>query len=155
MNEPAYSITPMRPADIDDVMRVEIACFPNPWAPNTFLQELERAQAHIDVLRRNADAQVVGFINHWVVLDELHLLNVAIHPDERRRGHARKLIQHMLAFGRQAACRVVMLEVRRSNEAALALYREFGFRSVGVRPGYYSDNGEDAILMNLDLPPSP
>jgi ribosomal-protein-alanine N-acetyltransferase len=136
-------------------MRVETACFPNPWAANTFLQELERAQAHIDVLRRQVDGLVVGFINHWVVLDELHLLNVATHPEERRRGHARQLIEHMLAFGRQTGCRVVLLEVRRSNEAALALYRRFGFRSVGVRPGYYSDNGEDAILMNLDLPEGP
>lgn len=148
----AYTIGPMRPDDIDDVMRVETSGHPCPWTPQMFLQELQRDQAHIDVLRRDIGRQVVGFISHWVVLDELHLLNVAILPEERRRGHARRLIEHMLAFARQSSCRVVMLEVRRSNEAALTMYRNFGFSSVGVRPGYYADNNEDAILMNLPLP---
>lgn len=145
------SISPMRPEDIDAVMRVENACFPMPWSPRVFLEELSRPQAHIDLLRVNG--QVVAFINYWTVLDELHLLNVATHPEARRFGHARRLMDHMLAFAHQHACRVIMLEVRRSNENALALYRSYGFRGVGVRPGYYSDNGEDALLMNLELSP--
>lgn len=147
----AYIIEGMRQQDLEGVMRVETACFPTPWTPDMFLQELDRAQAQIDVLRRTSDGMVVGFINHFIVLDELHLLTVAICPDERRRGHARRLMQHMLARARQEHCGVVMLEVRRSNESALALYRSFGFTSVGVRPGYYADNGEDAVLMNRDL----
>lgn len=146
-----YTVESMRPADIDDVIRVETSCYPCPWTPEMFLQELQREQAHIEVLRRQRDKQVVGFINHWAVLDELHMLNVAVLPQERRQGHARRLIEHMLAFARQSSCRVVMLEVRRSNESALAMYRNFGFSSVGVRPGYYADNNEDAILMNLQL----
>jgi len=148
----SYTIESMRLQHIDDVMRVETSCHPHPWTPQMFLQELQREQAHIEVLRRDADKQVVGFINHWVVLDELHLLNVAILPEERRRGHARRLVEHMLAFALSSQCRLVMLEVRRSNEAALAMYRSFGFSSVGMRPGYYADNHEDAILMNLQLP---
>jgi [ribosomal protein S18]-alanine N-acetyltransferase len=148
----SYSIESMRSGDIDDVMQVETSSQPCPWTPEMFLQELQRDQAHIDVLRRDSDNRVVGFINYWLVLDELHLLNVAILPEERRRGHARRLIEHMLDFARQSSCRVVMLEVRRSNEAALAMYRNFGFSSVGMRPGYYADNNEDAILMNLPLP---
>ena len=148
---PVYTIEPMRPEHIDDVMRVENACFPLPWSPRVFLEELSRPQAHIYLLRRANAPQVLAFINYWTVLDELHLLNVATHPDERRRGHARRLMDHMLGFARNHSCRVILLEVRRSNDSGLALYRSYGFRSVGVRPGYYSDNGEDALLMNLEL----
>lgn len=148
----AFVIEPMRAEDIDAVMRIETACFPTPWTADMFVQELQRPQANISVLRRVDDGNVVAFINHWSVLDELHLLNVATLPEERRRGHGKHLLEHMFLCARASGCRVVMLEVRRSNEAALGLYRSFGFVSVGVRPGYYSDNGEDAILMNLHLP---
>jgi len=146
----AYILCPMRAEDLDQVMRIENACAPLPWSPRVFLEELSRPQAHIRLVRRASDAEVVAFINFWTVLDELHLLNVATHPNERRRGHARRLMDDMLAYARSAGCRVVMLEVRRSNERAQSLYRAYGFRSVGVRPGYYAD-GEDALLMNLDL----
>ena len=149
-----YTIEPMRPEDIDDVMRVETACFPLPWSPRVFLEELSRPQAHINLLRRQAGGRVVAFINYWMILDELHLLNVATHPDERRCGHAKRLMNHMLSFAHRERCRVILLEVRRSNESGIALYQSYGFRSVGVRPGYYSDNGEDAVLMTLELAPT-
>ena len=156
MKQPAaFVIEPMRAEDIDAVMRIETACFPTPWTADMFLHELQRPQANISVLRRVDDGHVVAFINHWTVLDELHLLNVATLPEERRRGHGKRLLEHMFECARSSGCRVVMLEVRRSNESALGLYQSFGFKSVGVRPGYYSDNGEDALLMNLDLPQAP
>src|SRR5687768_17052080 len=106
MDVPAvYTIEPMRREDIDDVMRVENACFPLPWSPRVFLEELSRPQAHIYLLRRAKAPQVLAFINYWTVLDELHLLNVATHPDERRRGHSRRLMDHMLEFARNHRCR--------------------------------------------------
>ncbi len=80
-----------------------------------------------------------------------HLLNLATHPLARRAGHASRLLAHIIEFGRQHGCRIVTLEVRRSNAAALRLYRRFAFRPVGVRPNYYAEDQEDAIVMLLDL----
>jgi ribosomal-protein-alanine N-acetyltransferase len=76
---------------------------------------------------------------------------VATHADARRRGHAARLVSHVVDFARRHTCRYVALEVRRSNDAAIRLYRAHGFRPVGVRPRYYSDDGEDAIVMLLEM----
>jgi ribosomal-protein-alanine N-acetyltransferase len=93
----------------------------------------------------------VAFGNYWLVADEVHLLNIATHPQARRAGHASRLLAHIVALGRRRGCRLVTLEVRRSNAAAQRLYRRFGFRPVGVRPNYYAEDQEDAIVMLLDL----
>ena len=95
---------------------------------------------------------MVAFCNYWLVRDEVHLLNIATHPDRRRRGYARFLMEHLLGFARRHKCRYITLEVRRSNEAALGLYRAYGFEPVGVRPNYYIEDREDAIVMLLELP---
>lgn len=150
----AYTIEPLCAEDIDALMGVANACFPVPWSAKTFTDELSRAQARIDGLRATPGGPLLAFIDYWIVLDEIHLLNVATLPDERRKGHARRLMDHMLRVARGSGCRAVLLEVRRSNTAALALYQAYGFRSVGLRAGYYPDNGEDAVLMTLDLEPS-
>src|SRR5206468_1301590 len=110
-----------------------------------------RDWAHVDVVRDQARRKVVAFGNYWLVADEVHLLNLATHAEERRVGHASRLLAHIVEFGRAHRCRLVTLEVRRSNAAALRLYRRFGFRAVGVRPNYYSEDQEDAVVMLLDL----
>jgi ribosomal-protein-alanine N-acetyltransferase len=147
-----YVVEPMKEADLDAVMAIERACFPAPWSRQVFLEEMTRAWAYLDVLRRVRDGQVVGFCNYWRVADELQLLNVSVHPDERRRGCASRLMEHLLDYGRRSQCRLVTLEVRKTNEAAQRLYRRFRFKAVGLRAGYYADNGEDAVLMELALP---
>ena len=117
-----------------------------PW-----LEEMGREWAHIDVVRDRAQRSVVAFSNYWLVADEVHLLNLATLPVARRAGHASRLLAHIIEEGRRASCRFVTLEVRRSNAAASRLYRRFGFRAVGVRPNYYAEDQEDAIVMLLDL----
>ena len=79
------------------------------------------------------------------------MLNVATAPQHRRRGVARAVMEELLARGRHRRCSLATLEVRRSNEAAIGLYRSLGFRSVGVRPNYYVDEKEDALVMVLDF----
>jgi [ribosomal protein S18]-alanine N-acetyltransferase len=101
--------------------------------------------------RRGAAA---GFLVAWHVADELHVLNVATTPPMRRRGVARALMDEALAYSAREKIRIVLLEVRRSNRAAIKLYRAFRFTALGVRPAYYSDNGEDAIEMILALDPA-
>jgi [ribosomal protein S18]-alanine N-acetyltransferase len=135
------------------VMAIEKLSFPTPWARQAFSDELDRPWARLEVLRQGANGSVVGFCNYWLVADELHILNVAIHPDERRHGHATRLLEHILSEALRNKTRVVSLEVRASNQAAQALYRKFGFRKVGTRPRYYADNGEDAVLMDRELSP--
>jgi len=139
----------MRASDLDDVMEIERLAFKNPWSRQIFIEELERAWAHLDVARDGA--RVSAFCNYWVVRDEVHLLNIAVHPTARRRGHAARLLAHIIDFGRRQRCRYITLEVRRSNRGAVKLYRSFGFRPVGIRAHYYVEDGEDAIVMLLDL----
>jgi ribosomal-protein-alanine N-acetyltransferase len=99
-------------------------------------------------------AAPVGFLIAWHVADELHILNIATVPSMRRRGVARTLMDAALRYVAVEQIRIVILEVRRSNRAAIKLYRGLGFTALGVRPGYYVDNDEDAIEMILTLDPA-
>jgi [ribosomal protein S18]-alanine N-acetyltransferase len=147
-------ITPMVIGDLDEVDAIEQRSFPNPWPAQVFRDELEREWARVDVVREptGGDAsRVVAFCNYWIVRDEIHLLAIATHPELRRHGHADRLMQHLLDVARRHACRYITLEVRRSNAAAIAMYRAHGFLAVGLRPRYYQEDGEDALVMTLDL----
>jgi ribosomal-protein-alanine N-acetyltransferase len=142
-------IGPMQASDLDAVMEIERLGFKNPWSRQIFVEELERSWAGLDVVRDGT--RVVAFCNYWLVRDEVHLLNIAVHPDARHQGHAARLLAHIIDFGRRHRCRYITLEVRRSNRGAVKLYRSFGYRPIGLRPHYYAEDGEDAIVMLLDL----
>ena|SRR5438552_4034846 len=144
-------VTPVEQGDIDAVMEIERLSFSAPWSRAAIGEELARAWARIDVVRDQSDGAVSAFANYWLVADELHILNIATHPLERRRGHATRLLAHMIEVARRQPCRLMTLEVRRSNAAAQRLYRRFAFRAVGVRPNYYAEDQEDAIVMLLEL----
>ena len=132
--------------DLDQVVEIERSCFPVPWPRQSFADELTRPWARLEILRHRASRRVVAFCNYWMVADE-------VHPEERRHGLAARLVRHMVDEARRGSARVLSLEVRVSNHAAVSLYRRFGFREVGLRPKYYVDNGEDALLMDLELSP--
>lgn len=143
-------IQSMRREQLDEVMDIELHSARSPWPREVFLDEQHRDWAHLDVLSERPDGPVLAFVNYWLIADEAHVLNIATHPRARRRGHARCLLEHVLAAARARGCRTVLLEVRPSNAPALALYHAEGFRPIGRRAGYYQD-GEDAIVMQLDL----
>jgi ribosomal-protein-alanine N-acetyltransferase len=152
MPQRRFEIAPMTSADLDDIMEIERASFRAPWSRQVFVEELDRDWAHVDVLRaRDPRSPVLAFVNYWLVRDEVHVLNVATHPGARRQGHAARLIEHVVAFANRERCRYVTLEVRRSNQPAIRLYRKYGFRPVGIRPNYYVEDNEDAIVMLLEL----
>lgn len=154
MRNRQIEILPMTLADLDQVMDIEHASFKAPWSRQVFAEELERDWAYVDVVRqRGSDgrSRVVAFCNYWLVRDEVHILNVACHPGHRRCGHGRRLMGHVIAFARRHRCRYVTLEVRRSNHGALDLYTEFEFKPVGIRPRYYVEDNEDAIVMLLEF----
>jgi ribosomal-protein-alanine N-acetyltransferase len=140
--------------DLEAVAAVHLESFP-PDGKTTresalvnLREELARPFARARVLEE--DGAVAGFAVTWRVADELHLLNVAVRPSLRRRGLGERLMQDMLAHARAHDVRGVYLEVRRSNEPAIDLYRKLGFWASGLRAGYYSD-GEDALCMSLTL----
>lgn len=119
------------------------------------VEELSRAWARVWVARAagGADATPLGFLVAWHVVDELHILNVATAPEARRRGVGQALVREALAYAATSRVRLILLEVRRSNEPAIRLYRKLAFRTSGLRVGYYADNDEDALEMALSLDP--
>lgn len=151
-----YRLAPAIPTDLDEIMEIERSSFSSPWSRQVFVEEFDRSFSFLVVLRDDGPAQaskagrVLAFINYWVVHDEIHVLNIATHPNARRRGLARRLLDHAIQTGLSCAASLVTLEVRRSNTAAGEMYKGFGFKVVGVRKRYYED-AEDAIVMVLDL----
>ncbi len=139
----------MTVADIETVMAIERAAFASPWSRQFFLQELQAANARS--LLCQSDGEPVGYVIYWEVVDELDIHNVAVHPGYRRRGVARAMLEDLIDRAAERGFRRVTLEVRKSNDAAQALYRSLGFEFCGQRRGYYSDNGEDAWLMDRKL----
>ncbi len=115
-------------------------------------EELTRDVARVWVAR-DEPSEVAGFLLAWAVADEVHLINIATRPQLRRRGIGQALMVTLLDFAAQMRARLIVLEVRRSNSAAIRLYRSNGFCAIGVRRGYYSDSGEDAIEMMVTLDP--
>jgi len=153
-DEPLFHVRPMTAADLPRVLEIEQVAFKNPWSADLLRRELGHDWSTILVAEEpgpRGQTILLGFVIFWVVHDELHILNVATAPEHRCRGVARRVLQAALDQGRRRRCTLATLEVRRSNGAALGLYRDFGFRPVGIRPNYYVDEGEDAIVMVLDL----
>jgi ribosomal-protein-alanine N-acetyltransferase len=142
----------MLATDVDVVGLIARECFPVPWTRDEFEKELSRPYAHLRVLRPALGAPICAFMNFWCIGDEVQLMNVATLPQDRQKGYGRALMADLVQTARERRASLVTLEVRRSNGAARSLYRAFGFTDQGIRPRYYSDNGEDAVVMHLQLP---
>ena len=125
------------------------------WDHAAFVHEMHTAWSEVWVLEASAQPGerpfLLGFMVVWRVADEAQLLNIAVAQGQRRRGHAAFMLLALEEQARRAGLSRIVLEVRRSNEAAQQLYRQRGFTGVGVRPNYYPDTGEDAILMEQQI----
>ena len=136
----------MRMRDVAAVLEIERLSFSSPWPAFAFEQELTANRlAHYVVAR--SDERVVGFAGIWLMVDEAHITTFGVHPDHRRRGVGRRLLLRLAEVAIELGSARMTLEVRVSNVAAHALYRSFGFRLAGRRIAYYSDDGEDALVM--------
>jgi ribosomal-protein-alanine N-acetyltransferase len=139
----------MRIDDLGEVHEIERASFSAPWPPNAYLSELQTNRlAHYLVVR--VDGRVVGFGGIWLMVDEAHVTTFAIHPDWRRLRLGERLIIALLDVALERRAGEATLEVRLSNLPARRLYEKYGFRPVGIRPRYYTDNGEDALIMTTE-----
>jgi [ribosomal protein S18]-alanine N-acetyltransferase len=148
----SLSLDRMRPDDLDEVIDIERASFSMPWSRGAFLYELQQNRVARCLVMREG-AHVVGYLCLWEIGEELHITNVAVHPDQRRRGIGRSLVAGVLDDARARKLKLVVLEVRPSNHEARSLYESFGFQVMGRRRGYYYDTGEDALVMEVTLQP--
>ena len=135
----------MRESHLDAIMEVEHESFTIPWSRKMLSDELANKSAYY--LAAVADGKAVGYAGMWLVCDEGHITNIAVHPAYRRQGAGRMLLAALLAEGERRDLALLTLEVRKSNAPAISLYRSLGFEPVGVRKGYYADTQEDAVLM--------
>ena len=143
-------VEPMRLEDVPAVHRIESASFPTPWPDYAFRQELQTNRlAHYLVVRAGHETVAYGGI--WLMVDEAHITTFAVLPEWRRRGIGGRLMVGLMDVALDLSARVMTLEVRLSNRAARELYARFGFKPVGLRPRYYSDNGEDALIMTTEV----
>lgn len=158
----SYVIEPMRLRDVGAVLEVEKRSFSAPWSRAAFMSELlTNDRAYYFVARTTERrgplpwnvGRIIGYIGVWLVHDEGHITNVAVHPDFRGLGIGRRLMEFVIDFCRKGGASRMTLEVRVSNMIAQRLYRDLGFVSAGIRPGYYRDNNEDALIMWKELEP--
>ena len=141
----------MRPEDVPEVLAIEQVSFTTPWSGTLFMNEIYKPLSLPKVARFGN--KIVGYICANQVLDEGHILNVTVHPEHRGQGMAAELLRYMIGILAEKACKVIFLEVRISNEAALRMYEKAGFRIIAVRKGYYTSPEEDAVIMALHLSP--
>ena len=159
--------------DLDEVMKIEEASFSSPWSRGMFLTELKDnpfSKLLVARLTHPAEASqlksedqpvlggphgpphiIVGYCCFWIVFGEVHIMNLAVHPDYRRKGIATRLVEVVISISRHEVVQKVHLEVRKSNDSARKLYEKFGFLVITARPNYYSQPMEDALLMALEL----
>lgn len=139
----------MTTADLDEVMLIERSSFPVPWSAGFFRQELQVACARS--ILAELRGKIIGYVLYWLLPGAIDIHNIAVHVDYRRRGVARALLGRVIDQARDQSLVRVMLEVRQSNLPAQKLYKSMGFLTTGIRKKYYSDNGEDALAMTLEL----
>jgi ribosomal-protein-alanine N-acetyltransferase len=149
---PRALLRDMRRDDLPAVLDIERRSFAQPWSRAFFEKELATPFARLVVAVEETlpRPQVIGYTCRWRVTDEVHLLNVAVHPERRGLGYGRELVSAVVGEAEAARVRVIFLEVRAGNVVARRLYRLVGFKDLGVRRGYYGP-GQDAIVMELRL----
>ena len=141
-------ITKMTESHVAQVALLEKLCFADPWSEKSIASELDNQWAlWLVALERDA---VVGYIGSQTAVDETDVMNVAVHPDHRRKGIAEALIEMLIKQLQEQGSHALMLEVRASNAPAIALYEKIGFRQVGLRKNYYRKPKEDALILRKE-----
>lgn len=142
----SFYIRPMTAADIDRVLEIEKLCFPTPWSMEAFRIEIEEnrcARYFVAVYQE----EIVGYGGMWVIIDEAHITNIAVHPRFRGQGIGEAIMRSLIEEAVSLGAVRMTLEVRISNKIAQKLYEKLGFQGVGIRKHYYSNNNEDALIM--------
>ena len=144
-----FTIAAMRLDDLPVVQAIEQASFSSPWPPNAYRSELETNRL-ANYLVARADGEIVAYGGMWLMVDEAHITTFAVHPAWRRQRVGERLLLAFLDLAVRRQAHEATLEVRLSNLPARRLYEKYGFRPVGLRPRYYSDDNEDALIMTTE-----
>ena len=150
--ETGIEIDFMKKEDLEQVMAIEHNSFSMPWSRNLFLSEFRSpgVSTLLVALAESPVRTIAGYLIFWFVADEMHILNLAVQPEFRRKGIARKLVIAGIKRACQKGAKRAFLEVRTSNSAAQRLYSDLGFTGVSVRRDYYEAPVEDAVVMTLE-----
>lgn len=130
---------------VDEITTINNLCFPISWSKDSMKKELENKFAKYVVAVK--DNVVIGYGGFWIILDEGHITNIAVHPEYRRIGAGQLMLSKLINISKELSLCAMTLEVRKSNIPAQNLYKKFGFIEEGIRKKYYADNNEDAIIM--------
>ncbi|HZJ83666.1 MAG TPA: ribosomal protein S18-alanine N-acetyltransferase [Clostridia bacterium] len=139
-------VRPIKNQDIDDILYLETLCFSTPWSRGALKGEIESNHCARYMVIEKKD-RVIGYGGMWIILDEAHITNIAIHPKHRGQGLGEAIMKALIDTAIELKIDSMTLEVRVSNLVAKNLYRKLGFTEVGIRKGYYTDDGEDALIM--------
>ncbi len=139
-------IRAMDEEDIDEIVEIEKECFPTPWSRDAFLTEIRENNLAV-YLVAELHGRVVGYGGMWLVLNEGHITNIAVKKDFRGLGIGDKILENLIYYCASKGVHNMTLEVRKSNIIAQNLYKKYKFVEYGLRPRYYSDNNEDALIM--------
>jgi tRNA threonylcarbamoyladenosine biosynthesis protein TsaB len=142
----SITLRAMELKDVDDVWEIEKLSFRTPWSRASFLDEMQINQKARYIVAELGDT-VVGYGGMWFIVDEAHITNIAVHPDYRGQKIGEKIVEAMMAAAQRESIISLTLEVRVTNIPAINLYKKLGFEDIGIRKGYYSDTGEDALIM--------
>lgn len=145
MLNPHYILRKMAPQDIDEIMAIEQEAFSMPWSKESYLAELKNHFAYYTVC--DVGGKIAGYGGIWIVFEEAHITNVAVSAEYRRQGIGAAIMLELEKQAREKKALRILLEVRPSNGPALKTYRKLNYLPNNVRPEYYSDNGEDALIM--------
>ena len=142
-------IVNMNESHVAQMAALEKICFSDPWSENSVASELKNPLSCWLVAEE--DGEVAGYVGSQTVMDESDMMNVAVHPDYRRKGIAEKLVMELVEALKKRDSRCLTLEVRASNEPARALYEKLGFVQVGLRKNYYRNPREDALILRKEF----
>ncbi len=156
MNRQAFEIRPMLLDDIDAILEIERIAYPTPWTRQGYEKEIKRnelAEYHVLEVascKGQVAGGILGYVGHWMMVGEMHISMIAVHPHWQRNGLGELLLVHQLVQACEKDAFLVTLEVREKNFPAQRLYEKLGFIEVGRRKNYYKDTKEAAILMTLE-----
>ena len=142
-------IREMRKEDVPAIAELEKICFSDPWSENSIASELHNPLSYWLVAEDKG--RVAGYVGSQAVLDSADMMNIAVSPEFRRCGIGEKLIKSLILHLQKENIRMLLLEVRVSNEPAISLYTKLGFEQVGRRPRYYHNPREDALILRKEL----
>ena len=142
-------ISRMKESDIEAAHEIETLSFPTPWSKFLFLKDVKENPHSIFFVAKEG-GKIEGYGGYWIILDEMNIVNLAVHPLSRRKGIGSRILTEILKTGLQKGGKIATLEVRESNLAAQKLYEKFGFKVIAIRKKYYQDRDENAVVMWLN-----